>query len=263
MTTPSFFAVSENGGKDNSGKYIYLKNEIGRDKLDKNGHLIVDHDLHDHDGELPRWDCRNFCWMGQERKIEFLELEVSTSENISLWKKKSEIDYIPLFMSLWLSFNAWTKDRFNAQKDRDLINLCKLGGHPLSDKFSELMDADNASGNRFRGNLAELHRSLANANISPESWNNGCISFKNVIIERNDDSPTFVSLLKEENQQNKIKIDTDLYVDNDTEKLFSGYIEITYQIRCFLFHGNLSPKPENERVIKQLYLTLSMMMEKI
>ena len=49
---PIFFAVSEKGGKDNSGDYIYLKNEYGHDKLDKNGHLVVDHDLHNHDGEL-------------------------------------------------------------------------------------------------------------------------------------------------------------------------------------------------------------------
>ena len=42
---PIFFAVSEKGGKDNSGDYIYAKNENGQYELDKNGHLIVDHDL--------------------------------------------------------------------------------------------------------------------------------------------------------------------------------------------------------------------------
>ena len=50
---PIFFAVSEKGGKDNSGDYVYLKNEDGKDKLDRNGHLIVNHDLHSHNGELP------------------------------------------------------------------------------------------------------------------------------------------------------------------------------------------------------------------
>ena len=39
--------------KNNSSNYTYLKNENGQDKLDKNGRLIVDHDLHNHDGELP------------------------------------------------------------------------------------------------------------------------------------------------------------------------------------------------------------------
>ena len=50
---PIFFAVSEKGGKDNSGDYVHIKDENGQDKLDRNGHLIVDHDLHNHDGELP------------------------------------------------------------------------------------------------------------------------------------------------------------------------------------------------------------------
>ena len=42
---PIFFAVSEKGGKDNSGDYIYVKNKNGEYELDKNGHPIVDHDL--------------------------------------------------------------------------------------------------------------------------------------------------------------------------------------------------------------------------
>mgnify|MGYP001309438830 CR=1 FL=1 len=40
-----FFAVSERGGKDNSGEPIYKKDEDGELLLDDHGHLIVDHDL--------------------------------------------------------------------------------------------------------------------------------------------------------------------------------------------------------------------------
>jgi type I restriction enzyme M protein len=42
---PIFFAVSENGGKDNSGEPIYKKDGNGELMLDEHGHLIVDHDL--------------------------------------------------------------------------------------------------------------------------------------------------------------------------------------------------------------------------
>lgn len=42
---PIFFAVSEKGGKDNSGDPIYKKDENGELALDHHGHLIVDHDL--------------------------------------------------------------------------------------------------------------------------------------------------------------------------------------------------------------------------
>ena len=42
---PIFFAVSENGGKDNSGEPIYEKDANGELMLDEHGHLIVAHDL--------------------------------------------------------------------------------------------------------------------------------------------------------------------------------------------------------------------------
>jgi len=42
---PIYFATSQNGGKDNSGDYIYKKGPDGRPLLDKQGHMIVDHDL--------------------------------------------------------------------------------------------------------------------------------------------------------------------------------------------------------------------------
>ena len=65
---PIFFAVSEKGGKDNSGDYVYLKNENGQDKLDQNGHLIVEHDLHNHGGELPDGIAERFiAWAKSER----------------------------------------------------------------------------------------------------------------------------------------------------------------------------------------------------
>ena len=49
---PIFFAASEKGGKNNSGDYVYAKDENGQDKLDRNGHLVVEHDLHNQNREL-------------------------------------------------------------------------------------------------------------------------------------------------------------------------------------------------------------------
>ncbi len=70
---PIFFAVSEKGGKDNSGDYVYVKNDNGQDKLDANGHLIVDHDLHNHAGELPNGIAEAF-------------VEWAKGENLSFWE---------------------------------------------------------------------------------------------------------------------------------------------------------------------------------
>ena len=72
---PIFFAVSEKGGKDNSGEYVYLKNDEGKQKLDKNGHLIVDHDLHNHGGELPDGIAEAF-------------IEWAKAEELSFWLKR-------------------------------------------------------------------------------------------------------------------------------------------------------------------------------
>lgn len=74
---PIFFAVSEKGGKDNSGDYIYVKNDNGQYKLDKNGHLIFDHDLHNHGGELPDGIAEAF-------------IEWARMEQLSFWNNPGE-----------------------------------------------------------------------------------------------------------------------------------------------------------------------------
>ena len=70
---PIFFAVSEKSGKDNSGEYVYLKKGDDQYKLDKHDHWIVEHDLHNHDGELPDGIA--------ERFVEWAE-----GENLSFWR---------------------------------------------------------------------------------------------------------------------------------------------------------------------------------
>jgi type I restriction enzyme M protein len=70
---PIFFAVSENGGKDNSGEYIYVKNDNGLDLLDKNGHKIVLHDLHNHGGERPEGIAEAFIEFAKKQNFSFVE----------------------------------------------------------------------------------------------------------------------------------------------------------------------------------------------
>ena len=47
---PIFTAAMQKPGKDNSGDKIYVKGPDGRNLTDKNGHLIVEHDLFNHEG---------------------------------------------------------------------------------------------------------------------------------------------------------------------------------------------------------------------
>ena len=66
-----FLAVSEKGGKDNSGDYVFLANSDGHHKLDKNGHLIVDHDLHNHNEELPDGIAEAFIEWAKREDLSF------------------------------------------------------------------------------------------------------------------------------------------------------------------------------------------------
>lgn len=68
---PIFFAVSEKSGKDNSGEYVYAKDENGRLKLDKHGHYIVDHDLHNHEGDLDNGIAEAFIDFAKSEKLSF------------------------------------------------------------------------------------------------------------------------------------------------------------------------------------------------
>lgn len=68
---PIFFAVSEKSGKDNSGEYVYAKDEKGRLKLDKHGHYIVDHDLHNHEKDLPDGIAEAFIDFAKSEKLSF------------------------------------------------------------------------------------------------------------------------------------------------------------------------------------------------
>lgn len=68
---PIFFGVSEKSGKDNSGDYVYVNDQTGRAKLDRYGHMIVHHDLHNHDGELPDGIAEAFIAFAKEQGFSF------------------------------------------------------------------------------------------------------------------------------------------------------------------------------------------------
>ena len=60
---PAFLATSEQSGKDNAGNYIYLTNN--------DGSPIIEHDLHNHDGELPDGIAEAFIEWAKREKLSF------------------------------------------------------------------------------------------------------------------------------------------------------------------------------------------------
>ena len=69
---PIFFSVSQKPGKNNSGDYVYIEDKTGSKKIDKYGHFIIDHDLHNHDGEISDGIAEEFIKWGQKEKLTFI-----------------------------------------------------------------------------------------------------------------------------------------------------------------------------------------------
>lgn len=68
-----FFATMQKPGKDNSGEKIYVKDENGDNILDSHGHLIVDHDLYNHDGLTQDGIAEAFIEFAKKEKLSFLD----------------------------------------------------------------------------------------------------------------------------------------------------------------------------------------------
>lgn len=179
-------------------------------------------------------------------------------EQISEWKKKAEIDYIPICVNLWLSFNAWYKEEYKSHNkgkianDTECIKFLKKqcnDGNKIYKNFSKLIQEDQ----NFQNLFANFSKSLLNADLHykhyfDEKYN---ISFENSLI---DDREKPVNLIKNKNSHNKIKLSKEIYFLNDIDAIYKAYIEIMYKIRCMLIHGDLKMDEMEKRVIKYLYL---------
>lgn len=194
-------------------------------------------------------------------------MRMSDSERniVTLWKERAEIDYVSLFMPLWLSLDAWMRDRYIEDTDRIRLELFKQGGHEIFEEFFTLLFDDSTVANIFRGNLAELHRALEDAKIPYEKDKNNFISFSCVRDAKTGRKTHYINLLEkaETEQEDKIILAEDIFLTNDESMVFGGFIEILYQIRCALFHGDLKPDEANKRVIKQLYLVMVEIMKRV
>jgi type I restriction enzyme M protein len=70
-----FFATMQKSGKDNSGEKIYVKypDDSGGFLLDDHGHLIVDHDLYNHDGMTEDGIAEAFIEFAKKEELSFFE----------------------------------------------------------------------------------------------------------------------------------------------------------------------------------------------
>ncbi|MDO4896792.1 MAG: N-6 DNA methylase [Moraxella sp.] len=69
---PIFFATMQSPSKDNSGDKIYVKNADGTPKLDSHQHLIVEHDLFNHDNITQDGIAEAFIEFAKKEKLSFV-----------------------------------------------------------------------------------------------------------------------------------------------------------------------------------------------
>ncbi|WP_455474985.1 N-6 DNA methylase [Bartonella sp. B30(2025)] len=69
---PIFFATMQESSKDNSGNKIFVHNADGTPVLDSHGHLIVKHDLFNHDGLTQDGIAEAFIEFAKKEKLSFL-----------------------------------------------------------------------------------------------------------------------------------------------------------------------------------------------
>lgn len=69
---PIFFATQRKPGKDNSGEKIYVRDPDTREVIrDAHDHLIVDHDLFNHEGKTQDGIAEAFCLFAQKEQLSF------------------------------------------------------------------------------------------------------------------------------------------------------------------------------------------------
>lgn len=192
------------------------------------------------------------------------------------WMEKSAIDYFSPFISLWLACNSWYMSHYsdlndqhggnNGANDRDFINKLKedtSGRNHFYRKFEELIDSGGKEGISFRTDIELLHYALDRAALAPDRL--GACSFRQAVIDYNDkENP--IDLIKSPriNQDGSvhsgdeseiIKLDQ-IYVTSNRQHCFAGVMEIIYQVRNMLVHGNINPDKDEHDVVKYCYRIL-------
>jgi len=188
--------------------------------------------------------------------------------NSKEWYNKSEIDYFSAFLQLWLSFNAFYKRLYQANRtlkvDRQFIEHIKINGDIVKDKFEQYLDNSQSSeAIEFRFYFSEFVREYSGTRVGNKSIKRD--NFKGVKPQMNGiaiaeiDFSTFIhprnNTLRNSAIKGYRKIEN-LYIQSDINALFPVFIEMLYMMRNLLVHGVMEPTEENHKTIKCCYIML-------
>lgn len=195
------------------------------------------------------------------------------------WFDKARIDYFSPFINLWLACNSWYDFHYSLDKDRDHINKLKSDFTRKNKLFkafeSRYSNGDSKEEKSLLSLLELLHYSLNIANIKPTTfYKRKYLNFNSLLIDytKKSDINAYENVIELNALTAKGKFKANRsgiilnYDNNDAskslifsdnkEKVFAGLVEILYQTRCMLVHGNLAPSKENHDVVKYCYLIL-------
>lgn len=181
------------------------------------------------------------------------------------WRANAEVDYYPQLVILWLSTNSWYRSHYSeitGKRDRDFLNKLREDHstrNKLYSRFNKLLQAEDTKGrsellNHIEGLFFALNTALL---LWDEEKSDSAITFENCLLTPN---PKSYGSLKVKSQASGIRISDTLKLTDDKSILFNGLLEIIYQVRCQLVHGEIEPNTENHEVVKQCYFLLYALM---
>lgn len=181
------------------------------------------------------------------------------------WRAKAEVDYFPQLVLLWLSTNAWYRSHYSeitTRRDRDFLDKLRIdrtARNKIYTRFDRTLSAADTKDRAELVNTIEaLFFALNNAQLLwDESNTSSGITLNNCLLTSNP--KTYGSLVVKKRAPG-IKISDKLKLTDDRSALFNGFLEIIYQVRCQLVHGQLEPNDENHEVVKQCYFMLHLLM---
>lgn len=183
------------------------------------------------------------------------------------WRAKAEVDYFPQLVILWLSTNSWYRSHYSeieTKRDRDFLNKLRddhSTRNKLFTRFDKLLQSPSMKEHaELIGNIEALSFALSRALLLwDEEDGSSVITLQNCLLTPN--SKTYGSLVVGKRAPG-IRISDALKVTDDKSVLFNGLLEIIYQVRCQLVHGQLNPKDESQHheVVKQCYFLLQTFM---
>lgn len=191
------------------------------------------------------------------------------------WFVKSRVDYFSPFVNLWLACNSWYNFHYaTLSGDREHLDTLKKDvtkQNVMYQKFEKLFSgAPSKERMSLFSNLELLHYSLTRAEIQPIKLKK-ILHFSFMLIEysKKDNSMEYVNVLIFDARKvdgslkaNSNGIDLgEIVIENNAQTIFSGILEIIYQTRCMLVHGELEPTEENHEVVKYCYLILHDLMK--